>query len=314
MQIAKKTLSNSCVFACLESFLSDNGIPKSQDKMIKEIVSKKPGLCSLDGIVPIDKICEVCNELGIDCKKIDYNFPIIDTYDNEKALLMLVTKNGNHCIRYKENCSDNKNKILVMDPEHFEKIKEWEFVYYEEGKDFDNNTCEFYELKLKRNKMDQLDKYIKNTKKSLFRFEGLQDYSGEDGDEIVKMFIDTNMLAQLPNNDSWWNEMKKKNEQGIITQRVRLIIEPLTDYTKMELAYLKQAKNYSGDDIKIIEEKDFKQIAPNELSDFWMIDDTYVFEMEYGPKGKYFGSSMDDKKIMEYVNIKKKLLEVSKPI
>lgn len=161
----------------------------------------------------------------------------------------------------------------------------------------------------------EFEEYIKNAKKSLFRFEGLQDYSAEDGDEVVKIFIDTGKLAELPNTNKWWLEMKKKNKLGMITQRVRLVTKPITDYTKTELAYLKEASKYSGDDIRIIEENDLKQIAPLGIKDYWLVDNKYVLEMNYGPKGKYISYNLiEDSKIRTFIDLKTKLLEKSKKL
>jgi hypothetical protein len=164
--------------------------------------------------------------------------------------------------------------------------------------------------------MEPIWQYIENCKKSLFRFEGLQDYSAEDSDKWVENFLTTGKLAEIPNdNNEWWRKMKQRNESGIVTQRVRLVTEPLTDYTKMELAYLKEAKRYSSDDIRIIKEEDFKEIAPSGFKDFWMIDDLHVFVMEYGPKGKYLGSKMvEEQEVGKYLDLKEKLLERSSRI
>lgn len=165
-------------------------------------------------------------------------------------------------------------------------------------------------------KPEPIWEHIDNTKTSLFRFEGLQDYSEEDGDNWVRIFNTTGKLIELPgDHDKWWRGIKEKNQRGIITQRVRLVTEPLTDYTKAELAYLKEAAKYSGDDIRIIDEKSFKQISPSSLSDFWLVDDLYVFVMSYDQKGKYLSSQMvDTSEVDNYVNLKRSLLTTSEPL
>lgn len=161
--------------------------------------------------------------------------------------------------------------------------------------------------------IEQIWKSIENAKVSLFRYEGLQDYSGEDGNDSVETFRKTGTLLELPNDSNeWWRRMKERNERGLITQRVRLVVSPLNDYTNMELAYLKKASQYSGDDIRIIEENVFAQMNLPELSDFWMIDEKYVFRMEYGHNGKYLSSELaGDGEVQEYIDIKNKLLHLS---
>ena len=152
---------------------------------------------------------------------------------------------------------------------------------------------------------------IKNCQQSLFRFEGLQDYSAEDGEEAVNYFIQTGQLKEIPDsNNEWWSDMKLRNEKGILTQRVRLIIEPKTDYTTMELEYLRMAKEYSGDDIRIIQQKDFEVFAPNKVSDFYLIDDQRLFIMVYGSQGKYLHSN-ESRDVSEYIKLKRLLLKSS---
>ncbi len=157
--------------------------------------------------------------------------------------------------------------------------------------------------------------YIENSQKSLFRFEGLQDYSAEDGASWVEKYQTTGKLTELPADHEWWKKMKERNERGMITQRVRLVLRPLNDYTTTELAYLEEAARYSGDDIRIIEQENFERICAAGLKDFWMIDDQYVFLMEYGPKGKYLGSEIiKENEVNAYLILKDKLLAASKKI
>ena len=85
--------------------------------------------------------------------------------------------------------------------------------------------------------MRLLNQYIKNCEQSLFRYEGLQDYSAEDSKEFVEKYISTGELTFFPNDSEWWKDIKQKNQQGVVTQRVRLITYPITDYTKAELAF-----------------------------------------------------------------------------
>ncbi|HZS42763.1 MAG TPA: hypothetical protein VFA52_00915 [Candidatus Paceibacterota bacterium] len=155
--------------------------------------------------------------------------------------------------------------------------------------------------------MDKFKKYFKKAFISVFRFEALQDYTAEDGQEMVDEYLNNGKLAR-PEYSSWWKEIKEKNEHGVLTQRVRLVDEPLNDYTKMELTYLKKAAAYSGEDIRIIREKDFK----NKLNDFYLIDDKYLFILNYGRRGKFLSSEfVEGEKVKEYIKHKKILLNQS---
>jgi hypothetical protein len=161
--------------------------------------------------------------------------------------------------------------------------------------------------------MDLLWKTIEDSDKALFRFECLQDYSAEDGCDKVEYFIRTGSLLEHSENSAWWNQIKRMNDSGMSTARVRFVTEPISDYTKMELAYLKEAKKYSGEDIRIITEESFQKLNLSEIKDFYLVDNSQVFLMEYGDKGKYLGSELAND-LDKYIILKDRLLENSLPL
>lgn len=160
--------------------------------------------------------------------------------------------------------------------------------------------------------MAKYEPYLDKASKSIFRFEGLQDYTAEDGEEFVKKYIETGQLLEKPEEILWCRNLRGMNERGIVTQRVRLVKLPLNDYTKTELAWYRAAAEYSGDDIRLIEQEDFDKIFETEMPDFWMVDDMYTFPMEYGPKGKFLGDMLvEGKEVEAYVQYKIKLINNS---
>ena len=162
--------------------------------------------------------------------------------------------------------------------------------------------------------MDQLDEYIQEAKRSVFRFEGLQDYSAMDGEDFVRKYLESNQLSFQPAESEWWKSIKALNQKGIKTSRVRMVTDPLTDYTKAELAHLKASADYSAEDIRTIGEESVKEIAPG-LSDFYLIDEGSLFIMRYGSKGKYLGSDLvQGLETKRYSDIAKELIKSSKPI
>lgn len=158
--------------------------------------------------------------------------------------------------------------------------------------------------------MDLFEKYIPNASLSIFRFEGLQDYSGQDS-KMLDEYLKTGNTFD-PRSSKWWVSIKEKNDKGVSTYRVRLAIKPFNDYTKMELDYLKKAAEFSGEDIRVIEDAEFRKVSSDTLPDFYLIDDKYLFLMEYGDKGKYIKSSLvEDLRVKEYIAYKEKLLSFS---
>ena len=157
--------------------------------------------------------------------------------------------------------------------------------------------------------------YFNSAKLSVFRFEGLQDYSATDGDDIVTHFALTGKLPIHPTETKWCQDMLQKNKNGIKTARVRLVMLPLNDYTKMELAWHREASAYSGDDIRIIEHDKFQIMFGDFLPDFWLIDDQYAFKMNYGPKGEFLSDEkVPPSDLKKYIEYKEKLMSISVPL
>ncbi len=168
-------------------------------------------------------------------------------------------------------------------------------------------------LKEKRKCYNEIMDYtLDNATQSLFRFEGLQDYTAMDGEGEINHFIQTGKLLTTPETVEWCQKMKAMNERGIITTRVRMIVVPLNNYTKWELAWHKAAAEFSGDDIRVIEEDKFKVLFPKGLPDFWMIDHKEVVTLAYGPQGKFLKSEQVSlSQVGEYVNYRDLLLQNS---
>jgi hypothetical protein len=111
--IAIKKIDNGCFFACLYSFLSDQGsVDLSLQDMHGEAFSA--GLCDKTGIINIGQELDVCKFFGVRLREVDYYWPISDTY-NDGSLLICTRKINNHCVRFYKQ--EEPGKIVVMDPD-----------------------------------------------------------------------------------------------------------------------------------------------------------------------------------------------------
>ncbi len=142
-----------------------------------------------------------------------------------------------------------------------------------------------------------LYQYLQSSKISLFRFESLQDYK-VDGDGI-----DDEGMKE------WWDFIASKTENSVVMERVRLITEPLTEYTKNELVVHKKSKNF-GDNIKIIKEEIFNTLNLKQ-EDFWLVDERVALKMKYSANGEYLGFDVIENDIDYYIKIKNLLLKNS---
>jgi len=147
--------------------------------------------------------------------------------------------------------------------------------------------------------------YLQSAKKNIFRFEYLQYYA--DDEDSLKYWRDTGTINQ-DDMQAWWGFVESKSENGIKMSRVRRVLLPMNDYTKMELQ-IHQLSNKRGDDIVVIFDDEFKKLKIRK-KDFWLIDDDIVLEMQYSENGKFLGFK-ENKSAEEFIDIKKNLLDHS---
>ena len=87
----------------------------------------------------------------------------------------------------------------------------------------------------------------------------------------------------------WWEFLELKQKEGVKTERVRLVREPLSDYVRWELEIHKQSMQH-GDDIRVLTAEKINS-SLEALQDFWLIDEHTVLKMQYSPAGEYHGFS-----------------------
>lgn len=158
-------------------------------------------------------------------------------------------------------------------------------------------SLKHYRFVLEREISMDLYQYLQSATKSLFRFESLQDYKvGGDGidDEDMK---------------EWWDFITSKTKAGVLMQRVRLVVEPFTEYTKNELIVHKKSETF-GDDIRIIKEKIFNTLNLKQ-EDFWLVDERIILKMKYSTNGEYLGFDVIENDVDYYIKTKNFLLKNS---
>src|SRR5216684_1100797 len=99
--------------------------------------------------------------------------------------------------------------------------------------------------------------YLAVAKKSLFRFEFLQEYDAGEKDNI-KQWRKTSQINSALFKE-WWDFLEKKHGEGVITQRVRRVVYPLNEYTQWELMGHRLSIQH-GDDIREISNDQFRRL------------------------------------------------------
>ena len=122
--------------------------------------------------------------------------------------------------------------------------------------------------------------------RSAFRLETLQHYTAADEADAFARF----RAGQDPEVDlSWWlGLVAGHHAAGRSMVRVRVVIEPPTDYTRFELAHFPMMVD-AGDDIRIIATTEDTWPAALPRHDFWIFDDDVWF-LEYDDAGVFLGA------------------------
>jgi hypothetical protein len=118
--------------------------------------------------------------------------------------------------------------------------------------------------------------------RSAFRLETLQTYTAPDEEEALARF----RAGEDPQIDlAWWTDLaRKQTAAGRTMSRVRVIIEPPSEYTRFALvAYPVMAA--AGDDIRIISVSPGSWPTDVPRHDFWLFDDRDLWFLNYDQAG-----------------------------
>jgi Family of unknown function (DUF6879) len=131
---------------------------------------------------------------------------------------------------------------------------------------------------------------FKTFTRSAWRLEGRQTYNSPGEAPALARFL----AGEQPQLDtSWWESMLAANTaQGRTVGRVRILVEPPTDYTRFELACYPQIAA-AGEDIRIIAVRagDWPPGLPHD-HDYWLFDEHDVWAMEYDDAGRFIGCTL----------------------
>ena len=160
-----------------------------------------------------------------------------------------------------------------------------------------------------------LDKWLDSAKKSIFRFEFLQEYKIKDEEDFDKrmdeQFLKTGEV-DMSLMKEWHDFIRSKTSSGVEMRWVRLVVIPINFYTKLSLHIYRKRLEF-GIDIMVITQENFDKLNIK-VNDFYLIDDENVLLMNYDDKKDFLGVTLDNKSLKKYLGYKKLLLENSVPV
>jgi hypothetical protein len=125
--------------------------------------------------------------------------------------------------------------------------------------------------------------------KSAFRLEGQQTYSSPSEDATLARFV----AGQPLELDLTWTKSRTRAQvaAGRTKTRVRVVVEPPNDYTRLELFVYPELAE-AGEEIRIISVPEGH--LPTDLPpyDFWLFDDHDVWRMHYDDTYRFVGAEL----------------------
>jgi hypothetical protein len=125
---------------------------------------------------------------------------------------------------------------------------------------------------------------------SLFRLETLPAYGGTDEDEAFAAFRAGRTAPVHAGLQAWINRVQHRVASGAVVQRVHVVVEPLTEYLRFELARYSLIVE-AGEDVRILPVPQ-GGTWPTDVGrkDFWLIDSHVLWDMSYADDGTWLGA------------------------
>jgi hypothetical protein len=122
-----------------------------------------------------------------------------------------------------------------------------------------------------------------------FRLETRQVYTVPAEQERIQAFRAGRPLPERsPRTSPWLARIQVTARAGKRWQRIRLVAEPMTGYTRYQLAGYKESAA-AGEDIRICRLAAHRDLAAM-TRDFWLFDDHVVVFLHYDAEGRFTGA------------------------
>jgi hypothetical protein len=146
--------------------------------------------------------------------------------------------------------------------------------------------------------------------RSAFRVEVRDHYDVDEEREEFAAFLEGRALPpRTAESHAWLGLVAASTAAGRVIERVRIVSEPLTDYTRYEFAAYRD-NIAAGEKIRVIPRR---ALAPPDQSwaseDFWIFDDALVVLLSYDERGHFLAVHKQED-IHSYLHAKQRALSI----
>ncbi len=138
--------------------------------------------------------------------------------------------------------------------------------------------------------LDEFNALFEGFERTAFRVEARDRYDvADERQEFAAFLSGEDLPRRTPENDPWLARVAKARASGRTVERVRVVAQPLTDYTRFELAGYPD-NVAAGEKVWIVARSELSeadQAWANE--DFWIFDDETVVLIQYDDQDRFLG-------------------------
>jgi hypothetical protein len=135
---------------------------------------------------------------------------------------------------------------------------------------------------------EQFGALFTSFRSSAFRLEQLQVYNVPSEVEALAAWRKDGSVGP---NEAWCRTIRAARSRGASMRRVRLVVEPLSDYTRWELAVMRWSVE-AGEDIRVLVAGGLGEWPSG--PDYWLFDDEIGVLMAYDDAGRFGGGRRSD--------------------
>ncbi len=136
-------------------------------------------------------------------------------------------------------------------------------------------------------KVEDFGRLFETFTATAFRLETLAWYNVPEEAESLRCWREGKPPPSWQKEREWLRMVADATAAGKSMQRVRIVRQPLSDYTRMELEWGYPDNIASGEDIRILEIKDAAGVAGMLDHDYWLFDDAIAVRLEYSDDGSF---------------------------
>lgn len=138
-----------------------------------------------------------------------------------------------------------------------------------------------------------IDQHFQRPGDRLFRMECLPRYMVGRGEESdFQRFLAGGERPDIERKEQWLAIPRAEEDRGLVSYRVRLFSEAMTEYERYEAEWCYIHNIAAGEDVSVLRDHEHHQPDTLIREDFWLVNDALLIPMHYDSHGRFRGADL----------------------